>query len=275
MSFFYNLFGDNMKIYVDMVIMLNFFLDFLLLMGVSLILKRNVKIIRLILGAIVGAISILTLFISISSLTLFIIKLIISVIMVLTSFGFKNLKYTINNLVYLYLLSIILGGFLYFVNDELSYKHEGLIFFHNGLGINVILILLLSPIIIFIYIKKSRKLKWEYSKFYEVKITFLNGKEANLTGFLDTGNDLYDPYKKRPILIINELALKGYNPRCVLVPCFTVNKESMIRCFKIKKLVVNGKKIDKEVMVGISDNNFNIEGAQLLLHKNILKGEEK
>lgn len=227
------------------------------------------------LGALLGSISILALFIQLSSLTLFLIKVIISIIMVLTSFGFKNIKYTLNNLIYLYLLSIILGGFLYYINDELSYKNEGLIFFHNGFSINIILVLLLSPIIIFIYVKKSRKLKEEYSKCYEVEITFLNNKTSHLTGFLDTGNDLYDPYQKRPILVINKSILNGYNPRCILVPCYTVNKESMMRCFRIKKIVVNGKKIDKEVLIGISDNNFNLEGAQLLLHKNILKGEEK
>ncbi len=195
--------------------------------------------------------------------------------MVLTSFGFKNIKYTLNNLIYLYLLSIILGGFLYYINDELSYKNEGLIFFHNGFSINIILVLVLSPIIIYIYVKKSRKLKEEYSKHYEVEITFLNNKTSHLTGFLDTGNDLYDPYQKRPILVINKSILNNYNPKCILVPCYTVNNESMMRCFRIKKIVVNGKKIDKEVLIGISDNNFNLEGAQLLLHKNILKGEEK
>ncbi len=264
-----------MKIYVDLVLALNFFLDFLLLIGVSLILKRNTKIIRLILGATLGSISILSLFIPVSSLLLFIIKIIISIIMSLASFGFKNIRYTLNNLVYLYLLSIILGGFLYCINDEFSYKREGLIFFHNGFSINIILVLIISPIIIFVYVKKSRKLKEEYSKYYEVAITLLNGKKISLTGFLDTGNTLYDPYQKRPILVINKSVLNGYNPRCILVPCYTVNKESMMRCFRIKKIVVNGKKIDKEVLIGISDNNFNLEGAQLLLHKNILKGEEK
>ena len=37
------------------------------------------------------------------------------------------------------------------------------------------------------------------------------------------------------------------------------------------KLYVNGKKIEEEVLVGISDNNFNIDGVDLLLHKKIIK----
>lgn len=260
-----------MKLYVDLIILLNFFLDFLLLLSVSLILKRNAKLIRLLIGALVGGLSIVALFISFNSFTLFVFKVFISILMILISFGFKDIKYTFNNFIYLYLVSIILGGFLYYINDEFSYKNTGLIFFHNGFSINWILIIFSTPIILILYVKQSRKLKEEYSKKYEVDITFLNGKTSRLTGFLDTGNNLTDPYKKRPIIIINKEILKGYNPRCILVPCITVNKESMLNCFRIKKLVINGKIIEDEVLVGISDNNFNIDGVDLLLHKKIIK----
>lgn len=263
-----------MKIYIDLIILLNFVLDFLLLLCVSLILKRNVRLYKIILGALIGGLSILTLFIKISSLELFIIKVSISVIMVLIAFGYKSIKYTFNNLVYLYLLSIILGGFLYFINDEFSYKNTGLIFFHNGFSINFIIILVATPIILFLYVKSVRKQKEELSKYYEVDITFLNGKKKHLTGFLDTGNNLFDPYKKRPIIVINKEVLGSYHPRCILVPCMTVNKESMLKCFKVKKIVINKEVIEDECLVGISDNNFHIDGVDLLLHKKIIKGEK-
>lgn len=274
MSFFYTKNGDSvMKIYVDLILLLNFFLDFLLLLGVNLILKRNVKIIRIILGAIVGALSILALFININSLELFMVKVVISILMILISFGFKNVKYTFNNIVYLYLLSIILGGFLYFINDELSYKNSGLIFFNNGFSINWLMIILSSPIMIFMYVKQVRNQKENLSKYYEVDITFLNGKTKHLTGFLDTGNNLYDPYKKRPIIVIKKELLDNYKPRCILVPCLTINKESLLKCFRIKKIVINNQIIKEDVLVGISDNNFHIDGVDLLLNKKIIKGD--
>lgn len=264
-----------MKIYVDLIILLNFFLDFILLLSVSLILKRNVKLKRIVFGALIGGISIIFLFTHISSLALFIFKILISILMVLVTFSYKDFKYTINNLIYLYLLSIILGGFLYYVNNELSYKNVGLIFFHDGPKINLLLVIILSPLITIIYVIKSRKLKEEYSKKYEVTITFLNKKKINLTGFLDTGNNLYDPYKKRPILVINKEVLGNYKPRCVLVPCVTVKNKEMMKCFKVKKIVVNGKEIEDECLVGISDNKFGIDGVDLLLHKKIIKETEE
>lgn len=264
-----------MKIYVDLIILLNFFLDFLLLLSTSLILKRNTKLIRILLGSIIGGISILSLFISFNSLTLFLLKIFISILMILISFGFKNFKYFFNNLVYLYLLSIILGGFLYFINDEFSYKNTGLIFFHNGFSINWVIIIILSPIIIFLYVNNQRKQKEELSRKYEVDIILLNGKKISITGYLDTGNNLYDPYKKRPIIVINKAALGNYSPRYILVPCVTVKNNELLKCFKIKKLVINGKIIEDECLVGISDNNFEIEGVDLLLHKKIIKEMEK
>ncbi len=262
-----------MKIYLDLILFLNFFLDFILLLSVSLILKRNAKIKRLLLASLVGALSIFSLFYPFNSFTLFLLKIVISIFMVLISFGFKDIKYTINNIIYLYLVSIILGGALYLVNDSLSYKNTGLVFYHNGFSINFILIFFLSPLILFIYIKKQRKLKEEYAKKYEVEITFLNGKTKLLTGFLDTGNNLYDPYKKRPIIVVNKSILQNYKPRCILVPCKTVNKESLLKCFKIKKIIINGKKVGIDCLVGITDNNFNIEGVDLLLHEKLIKEE--
>lgn len=262
-----------MKIYVDLIILLNFFLDFLLLLSVSLILRRNTKIYKLLIGALLGGISVLSLFIKMSSSELFILKVLVSIIMVMVSFDFKNFKYFISNMVYLYLLSIVLGGFLYLINNELSYKNTGLVFFNNGFSINLFIVIFLSPIIIFLYVKQARYQKEELSNYYEVDITFLNGITKHLTGFLDTGNNLYDPYKKRPIIIINKSILKEYNPNIILVPCVTVKDESMLKCFKIRKIIINGKKIKDECLVGISDNNFEIDGVDLLLHKKIIKGE--
>ena len=56
------------------------------------------------------------------------------------------------------------------------------------------------------------------------------------------------------------------------MPCYTVNKESMIKCFKIKKIIINGKNINNNILVGISDNNFNLDGVECLLHKKIMEG---
>ena len=125
-----------MTIYVDVVLILNFLVDLMLLVTVKVTLKRNVKFYKLILASLFGSLSVLLLFIKLTSFTLFLIKVGISIIMSLIAFKFISLKYTINNLIYLYMTSTILGGFLYMLNVEFSHRQEGLIFINSGLSIN-------------------------------------------------------------------------------------------------------------------------------------------
>ena len=224
-----------MKIYLDVVLFINFFFDFLLLFGVDRLLKRNTKLFRIILGSIIGGISILFLFIPCSSFILFIGKIIISILMIIITFSYHNIKYFIRNFITLYVISIFLGGVLYFINDSFSYKNTGIIFFNNGFSINIILIIIISPFIIYFYIREYKNNKM-YKSVHDVDI-YLDDEVYNFSGFLDTGNNLYDPYKKRPIIIINKEVLKNYHPRCILTPCTTINKKSLIKCFRVKKIV--------------------------------------
>ena len=136
-----------MKIYLDLVLFINFMFDLLLLITVKIVLKRNIKWYRLLLGSLIGSLSIFFLFLKLTTISLFLLKIIISCVMIVITFGFKNKTYFFKNLVYLYFVSIILGGFLYYLNLEFSYENIGLIFFHNGFSINFILLLILSPII--------------------------------------------------------------------------------------------------------------------------------
>ena len=142
--------GDRIKVYLDLVIFLNIFLDFILLVSLSIVLKRRTSFKRIVLGSLVGGLSIFLLFVSFTSFQLFIIKLIISILMVLVTFGYKDIKYVINNVVYLYLLSIILGGFLYLLKVEFSYSNSGSVFFKNEFSINFVVLIIISPIILYI-----------------------------------------------------------------------------------------------------------------------------
>ena len=71
---------------------LNFFFDFILLLSVSILLRRNVSIYKILGGSFIGGVSILFLFIDLNSLTLFIYKFMISILMILVSFGYKSIN---------------------------------------------------------------------------------------------------------------------------------------------------------------------------------------
>lgn len=255
-----------MKIYIDLVFLLNFSYDLLLLMSIDLLLKRHMNFKRLLLASIIGALSLGILFLPFSKYLLFIFKILVSIIMVLVSFKYKNIKYTLTNLMYLYMLSVILGGFLYLLSLEFSYDREGLIFFFDGLSVNYILLLLISPFILGMYIYEHKKYRITYNFNCKVDICFLNNNIIKVDGFIDSGNKLKDPVTKKNVIIISKrLVNSNINIRSPMyVPYKALGKSGIIACFKIKFIRVNDKVLTN-YLVGLSDDTFNLNGTDALL----------
>ena len=264
-----------MKIYIDLVLLLNFGFDLILLFGVAIILRRQTTLKRLLLGALVGSLTILSMFIEMNSLTLFLIKIIVSILMVLIVFGYHDIKYLGNNLFYLYTSSILLGGFLYFLNLQFSYKNEGLIFYFDGLSVNVIALIILSPIIIYAYVKQGLLLKNHYSNYYNVDIYLESGKVIETTAFMDTGNKLEDPYKKRPIILLNkELIDLDYNKeRIVLVPYDAINHHGLLKCIIPEKIFIQGIGFRSNFLIGLSNEKILIDGVDCIMHSKLIERE--
>ena len=257
-----------MKVYLDLVMILNFFIDFILLLTVSIVLKRKVNIKRIILGAFLGGISILFLFFNINSFLLFIFKLIISILMVIITFKYENIKYTLINILYLYITSIILGGFLYLLIIEFSYKQVGIIFINNGLSINFIILIIISPVILYIYIKQNKLLKYTYSNYYDVEL-IKNNKSYKYIGYMDSGNVLVDSLTNKKVILIDKRKILFNIKEFRLIPYMGVNGMNMIKVVKIDKLIFNNKEYDN-VLLGIMDN-ISLDGVDIILNRKLLE----
>lgn len=260
-----------MKIYVDFVLFLNFMVDLILLLGVSILLKRNCSINRIILGAFFGSLTTLLLFFKINNFTLFLFKLFVSIMMILISFGFKNIKYVFKNFIFLYALSIFLGGVLYCLNVQFSYKKIGLIFFHDKVSVNFLFLLITSPIIIYLYIKQMNNLKNNYSNYYRIRIKF-DDIEYKFIGFLDTGNKLKDPYFNRPIILMNQDKIKIKNISKILIPYSTITENGLLECINVKDVYINDINIHKNVLVGFIKEKITIDGVDCILQTKLLEG---
>lgn len=246
-----------MTVYIDLVCIINFIYDFLILLTVSYTLKRNRKIYYYILSSLIGVLSIFLLFLKINNIILFLLKILISVIMVIVAFGYKSIKYTISNIIYFYMTSIILAGFLYLIKGNSS-----------NFNLNYIVLLIIGPIILFIYYKSNKKLKNTYSDYYKIKIVFDN-IEYNLVSFYDNGNNLKDPISRKSIIIVENSRLeKIYNIRSpVYVPVITVKGTHLMKCFKPSYIILNDKKI-YNYLIGESSIKFS-DGVECLLNKSL------
>lgn len=249
-----------MTIYVDGLLFLNFFFDFLLLLSVSVILKRNVPLFRIILGAFIGSLTILILFFKITSFELFLIKVYLSIIMCLISFGFKDLKYTLKNILFLYLVSIILGGFLYMINIEFGYKNEGLVFINKGISLNVIFLIIFSPIVLYIYVKEMKSYKAKIGNYYKVNI-YIGKKVLNLNGYLDTGNTL--KYKGRLVILTN--IKNSFKNKIYMIPYMGASGYGVLECIRVRKVEVLDLGVFEDVYLGFS-KTLNLKEADVLLN---------
>lgn len=258
-----------MLIYIDYILLINFLFDFILLLALSALLKLNAKLSKIILGALFGSVSIFILFLNINSFIFFFIKMLFGILMLIISFSYKDLKYTLNNLFYLMILSIILGGFLYFINIELGYEHVGMIFFNSGKKINILILLLISCVLLASYVKKMRKDKNNLSYYYKVKL-FINNKILYLNGYLDTGNQLIDPYFNKPVLILNS-NIKINSNKSVLVPFKSLNKSGLLTCFFADKIYIEKIGYKENILVATSNDKLDIPGIDIILNSKLME----
>lgn len=253
-----------MKVYIDILLLINFFCDFLILYSVSILLKRNIKLRKLLLSSLFGSLSIIVLFIKFNSLFLFLLKLLLASIMILMAFGYKNFKYFLNNLVYFFLNSLLLGGFIYLINLKLK---NNII---NSLFNNYILSIICSPLIIYIYTKYLLKLKNFYSLKYKIDI-YIKGQVINLTAYNDTGMNIVSPYSNEPIIIVDKGLINEENLNYLLIPCNTVNDSFLMKCYKVDNVFIRGVGNINKALIGISPIKINIEGVNSLINKDILE----
>lgn len=255
-----------MTIYIDIILLINFIIDLLLLLSVSFLLKRRASITRIIISSSIGSLSTLLLFIIHNNFLLLIYKLLISIIMIIITFKYNNFHYFKDNLIYLYIISIILGGTIYLINNQISSINNGLIFTSNNLKINLFLLIIITPIIIYKYLITTKNYQITYSNYYDIDI-YYNDLCIKGTAFLDTGNNLKDPYFKRPIILINK-ELINEPVKTFLVPYSVVNNQKgLLEVFSPKKIIINNKKC-KKTLLGLSDVNIN--GIKIILNKEVL-----
>ena len=245
-----------MTIYIDLVILLNYFFDSLILLTVNTTLKRNISLKKILFVSLLGELSLLGFLLS-NKYLLILLKLEISLILNILTFKYKDIFYTVTNVLYFYMVSIILGGFIYYLKlNNLSY----------------FLILLLVPLILYLYIKQNLNMKTTINKTYPLTIYFPNKRKLSLTGFVDTGNKLRDPVTKKWVVLVNKKLLQGVirirTP--IYVPYHSLNNKGLVECIKPEKLVIEGKEYTN-FLIGLMDSKVMINSSDCILNLEILE----
>lgn len=201
-----------MTLYLDVIWLLNWLFDCLLLYWTAIILKRRAAAWRIILGGLIGSSIIVLAFTRyhymVDNLYM---KLSFSVFMVVAVFGFIRLKVFLKNLASLYLVTFLSGGILmglhYLFQFNIHTLHPGM-----GAGINRF-----GDPVSWMFVMFGFPLAWQFSKraFGSMEMTNIafeqkarvhvkmDGYELSADGLIDSGNQLYDPLNRSPVMIVS------------------------------------------------------------------------
>lgn len=208
-----------MTVYLDVVLLENLCMNYIILFATGYIMKIRMKQLRLVFSGLLGGVYAVIAYLEILPIYSSIgMKLLLSIIMVYIAFHSKNIKNLCKQLVIFYLTSFAFGGcafaLLYFVKPQNILMRNGVY-----VGTYPIKIALLGGIIGFIITYIAFKVvKTKLHKkdiIYEIEIE-LEGQTLKLKAMLDTGNLLKDPISGMPVVVVEKQQLYSILPAKLL-----------------------------------------------------------
>ncbi|GAF15152.1 LOW QUALITY PROTEIN: sporulation sigma-E factor processing peptidase [Bacillus sp. JCM 19045] len=280
-----------MTVYLDLIWLLNVSIDYLLLAGTALLLRRKLQQFRLISGAFLA--SLVVFFMFSPYVTLFmnpLVKLLYSCLIVYITFGYKRFTYFIQSLFAFYFITFVTGGGLfamhYFFQTEVDLLS---LLPAHGLGGSAIswLFVVLGFPLIFLFSKQQvnhfQIKKMNSEQLAEVQIQIASAT-LSLTGLVDTGNQLKDPITKTPVMIIEASLLHPFLERKQEdIMKFTAEDESTllmnrVRIIPFKAIGQNDRFIaalkPDQVTITHSDASFEVTNVLLGLYDEKLSSED-
>ncbi len=203
-----------MVIYADILLVLNWWIDFLLLLGVRRALGGGGKPWRLAVGALVGAVSSFVLFLPPLPVWLSLaVKLVAAAGMVLTAFRWRDGRTFLRQMLLLFVLSAGLAGLcgaLYFfaaptdfavVNGVVYYAVPPLLLV--GLTVACYGLLWLAEVLM--------RRRAPAAMCYRVEVSF-GEKRVSFPCLYDSGNHLVEPFSGRPVLVLERTVAEELLP---------------------------------------------------------------
>jgi len=209
-----------LEVYLDIVILENVVINYLILLVTARFSKNKVSSLRLLAGAAVGAlyVALMLLMPSMKFYTTVLAKVLLSFAMVAVSFSFKRIGSFMKSLAIFYATTFLFAGAVFafiFINGGGSFIRNGVIMtgvsLMNARSSQIILAIAFAMILL--------KVIWEYvrERFLKEKtlvqiIIAFGQKTVGLCALVDTGNSLHDPLTNKPVVVVEFSAIKELLP---------------------------------------------------------------
>ncbi|SNX52781.1 sigma-E processing peptidase SpoIIGA [Thermoanaerobacterium sp. RBIITD] len=190
------------KLYVDVIFLENLIINYIILYLTKRFSKAKTRNLNLFFGSFIGALYVVMIFLSLPDIFYsFSFKIIISILIIIITFGIKKLYEFIKLLSIFYMISFIIGGVAFALIYLVNFNFKQII-----IGSIIISILL-------IYINWGYIVKKNINSNL-IHVLHINIKDLkkDIKAVLDTGNTLYDPLSNFPVVIVEYNAIKDILP---------------------------------------------------------------
>lgn len=203
--------GIGLTLYLDVIWLLNFCIDLLLLQLTAFILKRRVRIWRLVAGALIGSVFIFFLFTPLSGVMYHpLVKLGYSVLITFSVFGYKRFYPFVQVLFMFYFVTFAIGGGMF----ALHYFMQGGGTILSGIASHTTpygdvfswTFVLVGFACLWFFSRqrvqhiKAKKIHYEQRVVVEIDVENVH---IQALGFIDSGNHLHDPITQTPVMILD------------------------------------------------------------------------
>ncbi len=253
-------------IYVDVLIVLNIYVNFFLLRITSALTHSPLKTWRCVVSSAYGSVfSLLILVPHISEFIVTFIKLSAAVTIVMIAFGIHGKKRLLINTAAFFSANIVLAGTVYAVYSWFSpqYIHIKNSYFYIDFSLIILLSTTAALYFAVSVIRHFSVKNTAASEDYRVSIRYKD-RCVNLCGLADTGNALTDLFTGAPVIVCDsgrfpeasnapDKLPKGFR----LLPCGTVSGSGIIPVFHPDEVIitnsVSGEKKPVDVMIGLGE----------------------
>lgn len=210
-----------MDLYLDLIWLLNFAIDYLLLWLTAFIGRKGYKKWRLGLASALGASYILLLFLPpLDEYYTFITKCLLSFVIVYIAFGFGSVQQFFRSYLTFCFVSFVTGGGLLAIHYMLNSQYQviqGIVATQtSGFGdpVSWLFVLIGFPLLFWFSQRQwqqNERLKLSSQGLADVEL-FFEGSKVLVKGLIDTGNKLYHPLNMKPVIIVEARSLKPVIP---------------------------------------------------------------
>jgi len=208
-----------MTIYIDIVIIENLIMNYIILCATGIVSKNKIRHLRLIMASLLGAIYSVVAYMKILEIySNIVLKILLSVIIVYIAYNPQTVKKLWKTLVMFYLVSFVFGGvafsLIYIIKPQDIIMKNGIFLGTYPLK-TIILGAIVAFAIIIIAVKIIRKKFTTKDMICDIEI-MLNNKKINTKALIDTGNMLKEPITNTPVVVVEKILLYECIPKEIL-----------------------------------------------------------